>query len=165
MRQTDIITLFERIKNNYNMFTYNDDKVKEWYRFLKDYSKEDVNKNLDNYITTGYENPPLVYSLIKNIPKIEEPQEKEWVTRCDLCGAEIRIYGDDMSDFDKHYRKCQKIDFIDRMSKKYRGTGVAIVKYYEMSNEELDKHYRKIMDFYVKHREETNLLKEIPEEE
>lgn len=164
MRENQIIDLFKKIKIHYNTFVYDTDKVKEWHRFLKDYDSDDVNNNLDNYITTGYENPPLVYSLIKGIAKIEAPQEKEWVTRCDICGTEIRIYGDDMSDFDKHYRKCQKIDFINRMSNKYRGINVALAKYYEMSNEELDKAYRKIMDFYVQHREETDLLKQFPEE-
>jgi len=70
-----------------------------------------------------------------------------------------------MSEYDKHYRKCQKIDFINRMSQKYKGVPAAIVKYYEMSDDELDRAYRKIMDFYVQHREKPELFKKIPNEE
>ena len=165
MKESEIIKLFDKIKIHYNTFVYDTDKVKEWHRFLKDYDSDEVKDNLDNYILTGYENPPLVYSLIKGLVKIEEPQEKEWVTRCDLCGTEFTIYGDDMSDFDKHYRRCQKIDFINLMSKRIKGVPAAIVKYYEMSDEELDRDYRKIMDYYIQHRGKTEILKKIPNEE
>ena len=166
MKQNDVITLFERIKNNYNMFTYNDEKVKEWHRFLKDYDKDDINDNLDNYIMFGYENPPLVYSLIKNTPKLKQSEKEDvWTTRCDICKKEITIYNNDMSEYDKHYRKCQKIDFINDMSKRFRGTNVALAKYYEMNDEELEKAYRKIMDFYLQNREEKDLFKKMPEED
>lgn len=165
MKTDEIIKLFDRIKMHYTMFTYNDEKVKEWHRFLKDYSSEDINKRLDEYLSYEYENAPLCMSLIKGIEKIKKSDEDDsWVTECDICKEKIRIYGNDMSEFDKHYRKCQKIDFIDRIVFRYKGQHIASVKYYQMNDEELEENYQRTMKYYMEHRDsKPSILKEIPE--
>ena len=161
MKTNEIIQLFERIKMHYNMFTYNDEKVKEWHKFLKDYSGEDVNRRLDEYLTYEYDSPPLCMSLIKNIEK-QNVGKTSWVTCCDICKERITIYDDDMEEYEKHHRRCSKIDFIDRMVYKYNKQHIASVKYYQMSDEELEENYQKTLAYYRKHRgDNKNIIKSI----
>jgi len=151
MKKEEIAKLFNRIKNHYNTFTTGDDKINEWHRFLKDYSEEDVNRRLDEYLQCEYEQPPLCMSLTRGIEKLKKSNTTDyWVTECDLCKKQFTIYDNDMTEFDKHYRKCQKIDFIDLMSMRYKQEHIEKVIYYEMSDEELEKRYRKVMDYYLK---------------
>lgn len=165
MDTKEVRELFERIKSFYNMFVYDDKKILEWHKFLKDYDCEEVNKELDKYINNGYDNPPLVYHLNRNLSKIETQEESSWITECEYCKQRFTIYNNDMREYEKHHRKCQKIDFIDRMSMRYRGVHVASVKYYEMNDEELESAYRKIMNFYLQNRDkEQKLIKDFPNE-
>lgn len=159
MSVKEIRELFERIKRHYNMFTFDDDKVKEWYRFLKDYSSEDVNRRLDEYLTYEYDNPPLCMSLTKNIEK-QNVGKTSWVTECDICKERITIYDDDMEEYEKHHRKCSKIDFIDRIVFRYKGQHIASVKYYQMSDAELEDNYQRTMKYYMEHRDDNkNIIK------
>lgn len=164
MKTDEIIKLFDRIKMHYTMFTFNDEKVKEWHKFLKDYSSEDVNKRFDEYLNYGYDQPPYCMYLTKDILKIKKNSEEDnWITSCDLCGAKMRIYGNDMTEFDKHYRKCQKIDFIDRINFNYKQRHITMAVYYAMSDEELEENYRKTMNYYLEHRDLNNIFKKMPD--
>ena len=159
MKLEDIKELFKRIKSHYQMFTTDEAKLKEWHRFLKDYSKEDVFDNFDKYLMQQHEQPPMVITLNRGLKKtIEEPEQLVYV-QCDLCKQKILV-GDDWDAFDKHYRKCKKIDFIDRQSKQIRGEGINKEKYYSMTDEELEQNYRPIMDYFLKNNNGT-ILKRI----
>ena len=166
MNKQEIAKLFNRIKSHYNTFTTGDEKIEEWYKFLKDYDCEEVNNELDKYISNGYDNPPLVHHLNRNLIKKETLEENSWITCCDICGERITIYGNDMEDYEKHWRKCSKIDFIDRMCVRFKGHHVAKVKYYEMNDDELGTAYRKIMNFYLqnKDKDEKEFFKDFPDE-
>ena len=166
MNKQEIAKLFSRIKSHYNTFTTGDEKIEEWYKFLKDYDCEEVNKELDKYIGYGYDNPPLVHHLNRNLSKKETLEENSWITECDICKERITIYNNDMTEYEKHFRKCSKIDFIDRMCVKFRGHHVATAKYYEMSDSELDSAYHQIMNFYLqnKDKDEKEFLKDFPAE-
>lgn len=164
MNKIEISNLFKRINNHYNMFTISEEKIEEWYKFLKDYDSDEVNKELDKYINYGYDNAPFLYQLNRGLTKIQTKEEKSWITCCDICGEKITIYGNDMEEYEIHFRKCSKIDFIDRMSKKYKGKGITWRTYYDMSDEDLDIAYHQIMNYWLQHREDNNLLKAIPNE-
>lgn len=166
MNAREIKDLFDRIKSHYTMFTYDDKKIQEWYRFLKDYDNDEVNKELDKYIGYGYDNPPLVHHLNRNLTKKETNEENSWITECEYCKQRFTIYNNDMREYEKHHRKCSKIDFIDRMCVRFRGHHVATAKYYEMSDSELDSAYHQIMNFYLqnKDKDEKEFLKDFPDE-
>ena len=107
-----------------------------------------------------------MFSLTRGLTKIEKEPEKFYLMKCEYCGNQMYV-GDDMTDFLDHERECMKIDFIDRMSIRFRGKPVVISKYYEMSKEELDIEYHKVMNFYLQHKkeEQEGFLKEFPKEE
>lgn len=162
MTKKEISNLFTRISNHYSMFTRSEEKIEEWYRFLKDYSSEDVNRRLDEYLKCEYDQPPLCLSLTKGIEKIKKSDEDDsWTTRCDICKQKITIYNNDMEEYEKHFRRCSMIDFIDRMSVEFRQQHIASVKYYQMSDEELQKNYDKIMKFYRENKDNKEILKKM----
>lgn len=165
MNAREIKDLFDRIKSHYTMFTYDDKKIQEWYRFLKDYDNDEVNEQFNKYLTNSYDNPPLIFNLTKNLDPIKKEEIKDiWITECDICKQKFKIVNDDMREFEKHFRKCSKIDFIDRMSMRYKKRHIASVVYYEMSDDELNKAYRQTMDYYVAHSDDTNIMKKMPSE-
>lgn len=160
MKQNDIITLFERIKSHYNVFVYNDEKVKEWHRFLKDFNNSEVLDNLDKFILEYHDRPPLIYELTRGLEKIEKEPEKYVYIQCEYCKERILV-GDDDTPFEKHHRRCSKIDFMDRQSKEIRGYGVDKAHLRELSDEELDTKYNKIMNNWVEEHQDIALTPDI----
>ena len=146
MTVKDIKILFDRIKKHYNMFGYDDAKIAEWYKFLKDYDPKDIDNAFDKYLLDIHDNPPMVTSLTRGLEKMtDRVPEKPVYIACDLCGEKILI-GNDWNPFEVHRRKCSKIDFIDREAKRIRGEGIDKEHYKEMTDEELNTRYRKVMD-------------------
>lgn len=158
MTRNEFTTLFKRLQTEFSDFSADYD---EWYRVLSNYSYNDVLNNLKNYRGNT---PPIYSQLIRNL-KVEEKSD-DWITCCDICGQKIKIYNNDMTEYEKHWRKCSKIDFIDRMCVRFRGHHVATTKYYEMSDIELDSAYHQIMNFYLqnKDKDEEEFLKDFPDE-
>lgn len=140
MTREEFNTLFRKIEYEFDNFK---GEYEDWYERLYEYPYKGVLNNLEDY--KGIK-APLISHLTKKLDK-EIKKEPKYI-QCDICKESILV-GDNWDDFEKHYRKCQKIDFIDRMCMRYKQGHIERVIYYEMSDEELDKRYRKIMDFYV----------------
>lgn len=163
MKITEIKVLLERIKKHYNTFGYDGGKITEWHRFLKDYTSESILKNLDTFILEYHDRPPIVGELVRGATKEEEPERKPVYIQCDICKEKILV-GDDWNVFETHHRRCSKIDFIDRESKRIRGEGIDYNFYKFMSDDDLDQRYRKIMDNWKEQHKEIcfgNLFQKI----
>lgn len=161
MNVKDIKNLFERIKKHYNNFGYDDAKVTEWYRFLKDYTPESIYDSFDKYLLQEHDQPPLITALIRNAQKTNEPVAEPVYIQCELCG-ELILVGEDWNVFEKHHRKCAKIDFINTMSLRTKKKPINKQEYYNMTDEELEKAYRPIMDYYLK-TPKGNIVKKLEE--
>lgn len=166
MNRKETVELMNRIKKIYNTFTIDEDKVAEWYHFLKDYNPSEVLKNYEEYVTDN-DQPPIIFSLIRGLSKKKREDEsvKYVKIQCDLCKKLILIGDNDWDVFEEHHRKCSKIDFIDRQTQKTLGEVIDKEKYYAMSDEELDSIYRKVMDAYTKMHTSTSFIKRIPNED
>lgn len=140
MTRNEFNILFKNIQNEYSNF---DGDYDEWYGVLIEYSYEDIKKALNS---RNKNTPPIHTHLIKGL-KPEEVTEPKYI-QCDLCGKLILV-GKDWDVFEKHHRRCEKIDFIDRQSKKIHNTGITKEIYYAMSDEELEKNYRAYMNNWV----------------
>ena len=157
MTRNEFSKLFKTIQNDFSDFNVDYD---EWYKMLCNYSYNDVLKKYNNYKGTT---PPIYLTLIKNLK--EEEKIDDWITCCDICKQKIVIHNNDMDEYEKHRRKCSKIDFIDRIVFRYKGQHIASVKYYQMNDEELEENYQKTLAYYRKHRElKSTMLKQIPNE-
>ena len=153
MNTKDIMTLFERIKKHYNIFGYDEEKIREWHRFLKEYSPIDVLNALDRFVLEYHDRPPFLNELTRGLTKVVEPDVNYVEIECDLCKKHFYV-GNDWEEYNTHRRKCEKIDFIDRQAKEIHGKGITKEVYYNMSNEELDKNYRMYMKNWIKDNKE-----------
>lgn len=166
MNKKEVLDLMNRIKRIYNTFTIDEEKMNEWYLFLKDYSASEVLKNYEEHVTSN-EQPPIIHSLIKGLSKVKKQGAPEKYVRiqCDLCGELILTGPNDWDVFETHHRKCSMIDFIDRQSQKLKGEPIDKEKYYALSDEELDRVYHKVMDIYLKTRDGASFIKKMPNED
>lgn len=156
MTYEQVGNLFERIKHNYNTFTYNSEKLKEWYKVLKNFDNEEINNNFDKYIENN-EQAPIIFSLIRGLQKKELNQEdKTDYMKCEYCGKMMMIVNKNIDEFLEHERKCQKIDFINRIVKQYKNVTINKVVYYNMTDDELENNYRKVMTFYLSNKDKSN---------
>lgn len=152
MTRNEFNILFKTIQNDYSNFTGDYD---EWYGVLIDYSYSDIINALNKRINKDV--PPVHLNLIKGLKK--EEKIDDWLTKCDLCGEVFTIHNNDMTDYEKHHRKCSKIDFINDMSLRIKHEPINKEKYYSMTDEELEKAYRPVMDYYLQTRKGEVLKK------
>lgn len=103
----------------------------------------DYNEVKNNYLHhKGMETPNYDYltnGLTQVLPNV-------LTVKCEFCGKPIPYLN--WETYDKHWRKCSKIDFINRQAKELKGEEIDYSLYRSMSDEELDKRYRKIMDYF-----------------
>lgn len=136
--------IFNSIRNEYSDFEGDYD---EWYRVLGEYSYEDIMKAFNEH-KQSKSAPPLWKQLIKGLKK--EEKIEDWITECDICKKRITIHNNDMTDYETHRRRCSKIDFINDMSLRIKHEPINKQKYYAMSEEELERAYRPVMEYYRK---------------
>ena len=144
MKVNEVKNLFERIKRHYNTFGYDEMKLAEWHRFLKHYTTDSILNNLDNFIMESHDRPPLLNELTRNAIKTDVEETKAVYIPCEYCKEKILV-GDDWTEYNKHHRRCSKIDFINRESRRIRGEDIDFNLYVNMSDNELDTRYNKIM--------------------
>ena len=146
---------FEKIYKELRQYPdFNGDYI-EWYKELIDYPYAGVMNNLKNHKSI---NAPIPKQLIGRLEK--EEKIEDWITCCDICKTRITIQNNDMSEFDKHYRKCQKIDFIDRMSQRKTGERIERADYYNMKEELLERVYQKALEYY-REQPKNDLIKKL----
>lgn len=151
MKTTEIGNLFERIKKHYNTFGYDEEKIKEWHKFLKDFTNDSVLDNFDKFVLEYHDRPPFVYELTRGAIKNEETNEMR--LQCEFCKEYIEY-----SNYETHWRRCDKIDFINRRAKELKGEGIDYNLYRTMSDTELNERYRKIMEHLVKTQDTSKPL-------
>lgn len=129
MTKKEYDTLLRNIRGIYPSFR--GDEV------LLNYKYSEVYKNFANY---GGTETPTYDDLLDGL---NYESEKDVWMQCDLCKEKIHYTTWD--DFDRHHRRCEKIDFINRQAKELGGRGIDYNYYRTMSDRELDERYNKIM--------------------
>lgn len=134
----------ERIKQHYQEFTIDNYKIDEWFKELKDYNYDDVNKKLEEHLRSeNYGSViPKVYFLTKHLTKEKDKGKvEELIVRCSICGKIIKY-----KDFQEHMDRCNSVEFINLKSKKLFGKEIDKDRYRTMDNEEFDKIYNKLLE-------------------
>lgn len=156
MQLNEVKNLIERIDMHYDTnHSKDDDYVKEWYKELKKYDSEDVNRRLEEHLKGEYGNiPPKLYFLIKNLKTPEQKIKMGSIyTNCTLCGCKLNIL-----DFDEHYDRCSKVQFIKDNVKKYLDQEINKDEYYQMSEEDITKRWNKIANIVIQ-KTDNEMLK------
>lgn len=138
----------QRIKSHYQEFVIDDYKFDEWYKELKNYDLEDVNQKLDQHLKSEeyYNQVPKLYFLTKYLTPINKKGiKKNIIVCCPICNREVNF-----ENFDNHYGRCSSIRFINLQSIKYKGTGIDINMYQQMTDEKFEEKYDEICEFLLK---------------
>ena len=149
MEKKQVINFMQRIKSHYQEFIIDDFKIDEWYKELKDYSEEDVNKKLDNHLNSEeYGNQiPKVYFLTKYLTK-EQDKNNELVgsQQCNVCHKFI-----DIKEFETHFDRCSSVDYLNRRSIDYFKKPIDKEKYMNMEQRLFDEKYNKMCYYIFEH--------------
>lgn len=145
MTRDEFNTFYRKLESTYSNFTGTED---EWWDVVKKYSFNDIMKRLNDHIETK-KSTPIHINLVKGLK--EEVEDKGAWMKCEYCKKLELVF--DMDDWLKAHRKCQQIDFIDRQSKQIIGKGITKTLYYEMGEDEFEENYRKVMNYYMEHKE------------
>ncbi|MFA5407987.1 MAG: hypothetical protein WC343_04370 [Bacilli bacterium] len=142
MTKKEVINFMARIKSHYQEFVIDDYKTSEWYKELEHYDNEDVNKKLDQHLKSqeyGLQIPKLFFltNYLKTT-KQKQVQSKGQI-QCKFCEEYV-----DIEDFDSHYEKCMRINYIDKQADKFNLNIKSNI--YNMSIEEIDNVYYKVLD-------------------
>ena len=153
--------LLKRIKQHYQEFIIDTYKVEEWYKELKYYSYEDVNKKLDEHLRSEHfgNTIPKVYFLTKYLTKEKDKiknKSDSLLVRCSICGKVIKY-----CDFQTHMDRCNSVEFINLKSKKLFGKEIDKQRYRDMPNEEFNSIYEKLMNRILETSEDKEEIQRI----
>lgn len=143
MTRDEVKKLMNRIKNNYPTFVYDDYKLTEWCKELKDYDETDVHNKLEEHMRNENfgRQEPKVYFLTKYLQKVGVKDDtQDMFVYCSLCRKLIRVKG-----YRKHYDRCSSIEYISKQVLKYKGQVIDKKKYYAMSDESFEQMYNKFL--------------------
>ena len=149
----------KRIKSHYQEFIVDDFKVDEWYKELKDYDSEDVNKRLESHLRSEQygESIPKLFFLTKYIEKSKEKGKRLCCeVECPLCKKWF-----DVDELNRHYDRCSSINYLNTQSIKYFGTGIDREVCLKMSFEDFNKKYDEVCEYVYKHTKDEDERKYI----
>lgn len=112
---------------------------------LLNFNLIDIKRNFGRHKGLG---TPTFEELTAGLEEASDPGA--WM-KCEYCKKKELVF--DTDDWIKKHRKCQQIDFIDRQSKQITGKGITKTLYYEMGEDEFEANYRKVMNYYLEHKE------------
>lgn len=117
----------------------------EWFEKLEPYDSEDINEKLDEFLKDGdnLSKQPDVYQLIKHCKTIKDKKNFcGYTTSCKFCGRWF-----DMNEVHDHEDRCRSIKYIGKLySKFFPERELPLKDLYNMSKQEFDVNYEKILD-------------------
>ena len=139
MSRKEVTDLLEKIQAYRQSFLITNVLINEWCRILEPYDYLDVDKKLDEYFQNGdnFGRYPDVYYLTKYLKKHDEKLKIGInYARCQICGDLI-----DIQEYDNHFEKCNSVDYLCRMSKKYYNKNLNRQKMMSSDKKEFEKYY------------------------
>ena len=144
MEKKETINFMQRIKSHYQEFVIDDFKIEEWHKELKKYDYEDVNKKLEEHLSseTFGEQIPKLYFLTKYlIPTEDKGKIRHYTVVCQLCGKEVAD-----TEFDDHFIRCSAAQAIVRDLRKYFNLTVDYQQLMSMSSQRFEEVYVKYLN-------------------
>ena len=149
----------KRIKSHYQEFIVDDFKVDEWYKELKDYDFEDVNKKLESHLRSEQygDSIPKLFFLTKWLEKSKDKGKR----LCCEVGCPICKQWFDVDELHSHYERCSSVNYLNKKSLEYKGEELDKELYLNMSYEDFNKKYDEICEYIRKHTKDEDEKKYI----
>lgn len=150
MTHIEVIDLLDYMNSAYPNFDVQDDsKVLAWVDILQPYDKEDVKIALDNAMAEKQfqYNPPQAQYIVKDlIKKYEKVDYSKQVIYCQNCGRPLN-----QPEYKKHFERCNSVEYIVKNAKKWLNKDLSKKRLFEMSEDEFNKGYDKLLHFIYDH--------------
>lgn len=144
MNKAELKSFMEKIKANYQEFSIEGYVVNEWYKRLKDYDIEDVEKKFEQHLNGEYRRTVPRLNFIAG--GLKTPTEKEASqtirVRCQHCGLAL-----DLKKLDRHLARHNSVFYVKSkegylnqnydMDKLMEATEVVFARFYKHFLEEL----------------------------
>ena len=109
MNKTELKGFMEKIKANYQEFSIEGYVVNEWYKKLKKFDVDDVEKKLEQHLNGEYRR--MIPRLNFIVSGLKTPEQKiasqNIIIRCHVCGKKI-----DLKNFDRHLSRHNSVAYI-----------------------------------------------------
>lgn len=127
--------------------------IEYYYKYLKNYNSDDVNLRLSEYIKSSESFSPKVYHLTHGLLTENCKEKLKGIKQqCHICKRYIKI-----EEFEEHYLKCSKISFIKIHAKDILNQEIDVKKYYQMSEDELDKKHMQMSKIVLEKSDDEKL--------
>ena len=132
----EVKKFLKRIDMNYQTNLSEDkDIVREWHTDLKNYSNEDLDKSLNEYMKSNYASiPPKRWALLNDLKTIEQKEAlKDIYETCIFCGKKVPSL-----EYKKHHGRCLDIAYLIKNGKKFLNKDWNKEQFYKMNDAELE---------------------------
>ena len=152
--------LLKLIKYNYPDFEMKEGMASMWASIMCKYSYEDVKRKLEEHMAEDrfQKQPPTAYLLVKGLPKVKDRIDftKDTIF-CRFCNKAFN----DKEEHDKHYDKCSSIEYLIRENKKWFNRIIDRKFLWQLSDEEFEDRYNKMLKYIMEHTNDENERKRI----
>lgn len=162
MNKVECKEVLDFLRYNYQNISITNEMVDVWFNELQQYDKEDIMLKLKDMI--GWDifqlKAPSLMAIVKDVPKTQ--QKLDWnkgVAYCNYCGRAFTVGNgkekNSMDEIHQHEDRCRSIKYINKKySIRYKDrelTNEEKRNLYNMSKEEFDGYYDKILKYIYDH--------------
>ena len=139
MTRVELTNFMKKINDYYPEFTFDAGKIDSWFIQFQFYDVEDLYDKLNNHIKSELfgDKPPRINYLLKDLIRSEDKGKYvDHLAMCPICGKGVRI-----SKFDKHYERCNSVQYIKSEMKRLYDKEINEDELFEISDEEFNRRY------------------------
>ena len=139
MTREETKQIMTKIKNIKQEFSFDASKIDDWTSVLKNYDFEDVFNKVEDYYRIESNQDKIVnpYYLTKYLMTTADKKSiKEYLVICPNCQTQLSS-----KNFDKHIKRCNSVEYLNKQSKRFFGKEIDREKYMTMSEEEFEEKY------------------------
>lgn len=153
MQKEEVYDLVRFVDMSYKGFVKNlEEMTNSWYRVLKEYKYQDIKNRLDKLMAMEqfqYQ-PPTLPFLVKDIPTVEEASKKNnFYQECNICHRKFKTE----QEYKIHFERCSSVRYVMKQTKKWFKRDLDKRELYQMSEEEFNARYNKLIVHIYKHTE------------
>lgn len=159
MNKNEIKEIFKYLKVAYTNYEFKKEFFDYWEKELINYDFNDIMNRLKELMSDerySYQ-PPLLDNVIKGLTrKNEKVIVEEKTMLCPRCNKPLSA-----DEYEEHFDRCSSIDYVIRESKKWFRKELTRKFLWQMSKEEFDERYYKLLKYIMEHTNDENERKRI----
>lgn len=156
MNKKEVMDLLDFIHTFYKDFEVNQDIISAWHNIMCEYDFNDVKREVEKFMAEDrYQKQlPTAYMLIKGLPKVKEKVDVQEGVKiyCDICNRPFN----NQEELKIHRDKCSSIRYLIKQNKKWFNRNIDKKFLWNLSDEEFDERYNKMLKYIMEHTTDEN---------